>query len=78
MTILSNLPDHQVEHVCGLGHLGGVEHQVDVVILSENVVREGDVNDISTNSNFTFAQKTPHVNVSSSEIIVQKKVFFPV
>ncbi len=33
MTILSGLPDHLVEHVRGLGHLGGVENQVDVVVL---------------------------------------------
>ncbi len=37
LTILSSLPDHRVEHVCGLGHLGGVEHQADVVIHSETV-----------------------------------------
>ena len=37
VTILSSLPDNQVEHVCGFGHLGGVEHQVDVVVLSETV-----------------------------------------
>ena len=35
LTILSSLPDHLVEHVRGLGHLGGVEHQVDVVVLVE-------------------------------------------
>ncbi len=33
LTILSSLPDHFVEHVSGLGHLGGVEHQVDVVLV---------------------------------------------
>ncbi len=33
LTILSSLPDHLVEHVCGLDHLGSVEHQVDVVVL---------------------------------------------
>jgi hypothetical protein len=33
LTILSNLPDDLVEHVRGLGHLGGVENQVDVVVL---------------------------------------------
>ncbi len=33
LTILSSLP--VVEHVSGLGHLGGVEHQVDVVVLEE-------------------------------------------
>jgi hypothetical protein len=33
LTILSSLPDHLVEHVRGLGHLGGVENQVDVVVL---------------------------------------------
>ncbi len=32
LTILSSLPDHLVGHVCGLGHLGGVEHQIDVVV----------------------------------------------
>ncbi len=35
LTILSGLSDHLVAHVSGLGHLGGVEHQVDVVILVE-------------------------------------------
>jgi len=35
LTILSSLPDHLVEHVSGLGHLGGVEHHVDVVVLEE-------------------------------------------
>jgi hypothetical protein len=35
LTILSSLPGHLVEHVSGLGHLGGVEHQVDVVVLEE-------------------------------------------
>jgi hypothetical protein len=35
LTILSSLTDHLVEHVSGLGHLGGVEHQVDVVVLFE-------------------------------------------
>ncbi len=33
LTILSSLPDHLVEHVSGLGHLGGLENQVDVVVL---------------------------------------------
>ncbi len=33
LTILSSLPDHLVEHVCGLSHLDGVEHQVDIVVL---------------------------------------------
>ncbi len=37
LTILSSLPDHLVEHVCGLVHLGGVEHQVDVVVPEETV-----------------------------------------
>ncbi len=27
------LPDTLVAHVSGLGHLGGVEHQVDVVLV---------------------------------------------
>jgi hypothetical protein len=35
MTTLSSLSVHLVEHVSGLGHLGGVEHQVDVVVLVE-------------------------------------------
>ncbi len=35
LTILSSLPDTLVAHVSGLGHLGGVEHQVDVVVLVE-------------------------------------------
>jgi hypothetical protein len=30
----SSLPGHLVGHVFGLSHLGGVEHQVDVVVLS--------------------------------------------
>jgi hypothetical protein len=33
---LSGLPDTLVSHVSGLGHLGGVEHQVDVVVLVED------------------------------------------
>ncbi len=37
LTILSSLPDHLVEHVRGLGHLGGVKHQVDIVVLVETV-----------------------------------------
>jgi hypothetical protein len=37
LAILSSLPDHRVEHVCGLSHLGGVKHQVYIVILSETV-----------------------------------------
>ena len=36
LTILSSLPDMLVSHVSGLGHLGGVEHQVDVVVLVED------------------------------------------
>jgi hypothetical protein len=35
LAILSSLPDHLVEHVSGLGHLGGVEHQTDAVVLVE-------------------------------------------
>jgi hypothetical protein len=35
LTLLSSLPDHIVQHVSGLDHLGGVEHQVNVVILEE-------------------------------------------
>jgi hypothetical protein len=35
LTILSSLPDYLVEHISGLGHLGGVEHQVEVVVLEE-------------------------------------------
>jgi len=35
LTILSSLPDTLVAHVSGLGHLGGVEHQVDVVVVVE-------------------------------------------
>jgi hypothetical protein len=31
--IPSGLPDQLVVHVRGLGHPGGVEHQVDVVVL---------------------------------------------
>jgi hypothetical protein len=37
LTILSSLPDHLVEHVRGLGHLGGVEHQVDIVEQVETI-----------------------------------------
>ncbi len=37
LTILSSLSDQLVEHILGLGHLGGFEHQADVVILSETV-----------------------------------------
>jgi hypothetical protein len=37
LTNLSSLPDHLIEHIRGLGHLGGVEHQVDVVVLEETV-----------------------------------------
>jgi len=37
LTILSGLTDHLVEHVIGLGHPGGVEHQVDVVVPVETV-----------------------------------------
>jgi len=33
LTNLSSLPDPLVEQVCGLDHLGGVEYQVDVVVL---------------------------------------------
>jgi hypothetical protein len=33
LTILSSLPDTLVAHISGLGHLGGVEHQVDVVLV---------------------------------------------
>ncbi len=33
LTNLSSLPYPLVEQVCGLGHLGGVEYQVDVVVL---------------------------------------------
>jgi len=33
LTILSSIPDHLVEHVSSLVHLGGVEHQVGVVVL---------------------------------------------
>jgi hypothetical protein len=35
LTILSSLSYHLVEHGSGLGHLGGVEHQVDVVVLED-------------------------------------------
>ncbi len=35
LTILSSLPDHLVALVSGLGHLGGVEHQIDIVVLVE-------------------------------------------
>ncbi len=35
LTILSSLTDHLVEHFSGLGHLGGVEHQVDIAVLIE-------------------------------------------
>jgi len=35
LTILSSLPDHLVEHVSCLFHLGEVEHQVDIVVLIE-------------------------------------------
>ncbi len=37
LTILSGLPDHLVEHICGLVYPVGVEHQVDVVVLVETV-----------------------------------------
>jgi hypothetical protein len=33
LSILSSLPDTLVAHISGLGHLGGVEHQVDVVLV---------------------------------------------
>jgi len=33
---LSSLPDTLVSRVSGLGHPGGVEHQVDVVVLVED------------------------------------------
>jgi hypothetical protein len=33
LTILSNPLHHLIDYVSGLGHLGGVEHQVDVVVL---------------------------------------------
>ncbi len=46
LTILSSLPDHLVEHVRGLGHLSGVEHQVDIVVLVETVGKRGGVYDI--------------------------------
>ena len=36
LAILSSLPDTLVSHVSGLGHLSGVEHQVDVVALVED------------------------------------------
>ncbi len=36
LTIPSSLPDTLVPHVSGLGHLGGAEHQVDVVVLVED------------------------------------------
>ena len=36
LAIPSGLPDTLVSHVSGLGHLSGVEHQVDVVVLVED------------------------------------------
>jgi len=41
MTILSSLPDHLVEHVCALGHLDGVEHQVDIVLRGDHRLERG-------------------------------------
>ena len=45
LTILSSLPEHLVEHVSGPGHLGGVEHQVNLVLLVETARLDGGVND---------------------------------
>ncbi len=36
LTILSSLPDTLVAQVSGLGHLGGVEHQVDIVLVEDH------------------------------------------
>jgi hypothetical protein len=41
LTILSNLPDHLVENVRGLGHLGGVERQADGVVLRDRRLERG-------------------------------------
>jgi len=41
LTILSTLPDHLVEHVSGLGYLGGVEHQFDVVLRVDRRLERG-------------------------------------
>ncbi len=39
LTNLSSLPDLLVAHVSGFDHLGGVEHQVDVVLVETAKVR---------------------------------------
>ncbi len=49
LTILSILPDHLVEHVSGLGQLGAVEHQVDVVVLVETTTNIGNALDGTLN-----------------------------
>ncbi len=48
LTILSSLPDHLVEHVSGLGHLGRLENQVDAVVLKgDRRIERGDVIDVT-------------------------------
>jgi hypothetical protein len=54
LTILSGSPDRLVVHVCGVGHYGGVEHQVDVVVIVVFVRLEDDVSSpIPLGSKFT-------------------------
>jgi len=46
LTSLSSLPGQLVGRICGLGHLGGVEQQVDIVIIVETMGLRGGVIDM--------------------------------
>jgi hypothetical protein len=71
LTILSSLPDHLVEHVRGFSHLGGVEHQVDVVVLRrDRRLERGDVNDTRGDDHFSAVGH----GLFQSTIFAEKKI----